>query len=85
MAWEHEHAGSASPATRAFAVTPNDSADLTHPCRAFYVGVSGDVKVTTLEGDTVTFVGVAAGVPHPIWCTRIFSTSTTATSIVAIY
>jgi len=75
-----------APASNAFAVTPNDSADLTHAARGLYVGASGDVKVDLVGGDTaVTLVGLAAGVVHPIRVKRVYSTDTTATSIVALY
>jgi hypothetical protein len=72
------------PATGAFAVTPNDSADLPFAYRGVYVGGSGDLKVTLYDGDTVTFVSLAAGLVHPIRCVRVWSTGTTATSIIGI-
>lgn len=74
-----------TPATRAFAVSPNDSADLAYVTRYLYVGVAGDVKVTTMDGDTVTLVGLAAGVLHPIRASKVFNTLTTAQSIVGLY
>ena len=72
-----------SPASEAVAVTPADATYLT-PTRGLYVGVSGDVKVIMLDGTTVTFTGLAAGVIHPIQCVLVFSTDTTATNIVAL-
>lgn len=77
--------GLESPAVNAFSVTPNDSADLSISTRGLYVGVSGDVKVDTVGGDTVTFVGLAAGIIHPIRAARIYSTDTTASSIIGVY
>lgn len=74
-----------APAENAFAVTPNDSTDLTHSSRALFVGGAGDVKVDTKGGDTVTFVGVTAGAILPVRVTRVYATGTTATSIVAVY
>lgn len=74
-----------SPISRGFAVTPSDSVDLSIYTRGIYVGVTGNVKVTTVGGDTITFVGLAAGIIHPIQAKRIFSTLTTATSIVGVY
>ena len=73
-----------SPAARAAAVTPADATYIT-PTRGLYVGVSGDVKVIMLDGTTVTFVGLVAGVIHPITCVLIYDTDTTATDIVALY
>lgn len=72
------------PAEKYSALTPNDSTNIT-PTRGLYVGVSGDVKVISIDGNTVTFVGLAAGVIHAISCTRVFETDTDAASIVAIY
>jgi len=74
-----------APASNAFAVTPNDSTDLTHAARALFVGGAGNVKVDTLGGDTVTFTGVLAGFVLPVRVLRVYSTGTTATNIVAVY
>ena len=71
-------------AKHATAVTPSDSVDLVEAARAIYLGVGGDVKLTTLGGDVVTFVGLAGGVVHPITAIRIWSTGTTASSIVRL-
>ncbi len=68
----------------ATAITPSDSADLTTPS-VVYVGGSGDVKVTTAQGDTVTFVGVISGGVLPVQVIRVWSTGTTATYMLRIY
>lgn len=73
-----------SPSAAAVAITPNDTTRIT-PTRGLYVGVSGDVKVIMLDGTTVTFTDLAAGVIHPITCVLVYSTGTTATNIVALY
>lgn len=73
-----------SPSAAAAAVTPHDTNRIS-PTRGLYVGVSGDVKVIMLDGTTVTFTGLAAGVIHPITCVLVCSTGTTATNIVALY
>lgn len=73
-----------APASRAAAITPNDSADLTDSARAIYIGGDGDVRLTTVNGDTVTFVGVKAGTVLPVRTRRVLSTSTTATGLVAL-
>lgn len=74
------------PAEHAFAVTPADGTDQPHITRGIYVGVTGNVKVDMSGGETaITFVGLAAGVIHPIRAVRIYSTGTTATSIVGVY
>ncbi|MGA1670277.1 MAG: spike base protein, RCAP_Rcc01079 family [Candidatus Nanopelagicaceae bacterium] len=79
------HSGLESPAERAFAITGNDSTDLTVFPRAIYVGGAGNVKVITLGGDTVTFSGVLAGTVLPVRVKRVFSTDTTATNLIGIY
>lgn len=77
--------GLIDPAGGAMAVTPNDSADFEQVARGIYVGVSGDLKVDLADGDTVTFVTIAAGVIHPIQVRKVYATGTTATDIVAVY
>jgi hypothetical protein len=72
-----------SPAGAAIAVSPHDTTRF-EPTRGLYVGVSGDVKVIMLDGTTVVFTSLAAGVIHPIQCVLVFSTDTTATNIVAL-
>lgn len=68
------------------AVTPSDSLDLPGGlCRAFNLGVSGNVAVMYQSGATDILYGVAAGIPQPYQVKRILSTGTTATSISAIY
>ncbi len=72
------------PALSAYAVTPNDSADVSKATRAIYVGVAGDVKVDMADtGATITFKN-AEGI-LPIRVERIYSTGTTATDIVGLY
>lgn len=72
-----------APATHAQAVTPNDAVDLTNVSRALWVGGGGDVKVTMLDGTTLTFVAMTIGW-HPLRVSRVWATLTTATSIVAV-
>ena len=73
------------PAPSAIAVTTSDSADLAAFTRGIYVGVGGDVKVTMVCGQVVTFKNLAGGMVHPICAVRIWSTGTTATDIVGVY
>jgi len=75
-----------APATNAFAITPNDSTQLTFTTRALYVGGAGNV-VVRLSGDTanVTLVGVVAGTILPIRAILVAATSTTATNIIGLY
>lgn len=75
------------PASHAAIVTPSDSTDLASATRAIYIGAAGAVKLTTLGGETLVLASgvLAVGVPHPIRATRIWSTGTTATPIVAVW
>ena len=74
-----------SPAEFAYAVTPHDTNDLDPYTRGFYVGGEGDVKLDTVQGDTVTLVNCPQGSYHPIRTKRIYATTTTATNIIALY
>jgi len=65
-------------------VTPDDDNDLAmKPCRALYIGTAGTLRVT-VNGSTVDFGAVAAGV-FPVAATRVHSTGTDATGILALY
>tara|TARA_B100000902_G_scaffold108276_2_gene109963 strand:- start:4471 stop:4974 length:504 start_codon:yes stop_codon:yes gene_type:complete len=50
-----------------------------------YVGASGNIRVTTAGGDDVTFVGVQTGTFFPVQVVKVWSTSTTATDIMALW
>lgn len=65
-------------------VTKSDSNYLDFVPRGVYVGGSGDLAVEDSGGNQVTFVGLAAGVVHPISPYKILSTGTTATGIVIV-
>lgn len=72
-----------TPYKRAVAVTASDSTVL-RPTRAVYVGGAGALAVT-INGVNVTFAAVPAGTTLPISVTKVLSTGTAATSIVALY
>jgi hypothetical protein len=72
------------PALHAAVVTPSNTVDLTYVSRALVIGTAGDVKVTTLGGETVTLPAVPAGI-LPLRVTRVFATGTTAASISALW
>ena len=73
------------PARHGTAVTPSDTADLTVASRGLIVGSSGNVQVTFVGGETVVLPSLAAGVLHAIAASRIWSTNTTAATIVAVW
>lgn len=73
-----------APAIGAAAVTASDSADLTDtPTRALWVGTAGDVKCDMQSGETVTFKNVSGLLPVAV--KRVYSTGSTASSIIALY
>lgn len=76
--------GLSSPAAHAAAVTPDDATDLTTAPRALFLGAGGDVKVTMVGGETVTFTNAPQGY-NPLRVTRVWSTGTTATNITAVW
>jgi hypothetical protein len=81
--YETHQGGLEAPARDAFAITPNDSTDLAVSTRALYVGGTGNVKVDTVAGTTVTFTAVPVGI-LPVRVRRVHSTGTTATNIVGM-
>ncbi len=74
-----------APAGNAAAVTKSDATVFAPPARGLYVGGAGDVAVTTVGGDVVTFVGVLAGTVLPVYVTKVMATNTSATSIVRLW
>lgn len=68
----------------ATAITTSDTVNLTTPS-VVYVGVGGTVKVTTAQGDDVTFVGILAGSVIPVQVIRVWATGTSATNLLRIY
>lgn len=72
-------------AYRAAAVTKSDSTILP-VTRGLYIGGAGDVAVI-MAGDTaaVTFSAVPVGTFMPVQVTKVMSTNTTATLMLALY
>ncbi len=75
----------ANPAVGAALVTPNDATDLPNgPCRALYIGVTGNINIDTPQGDTILFSNVPVGI-LPVGAKRVRVATTTATLIIALY
>ena len=72
------------PAAHAFAVTPNDSTDLSETTRALYVGTAGSLAAIMASGASVTFGSLASGTVLPVRVTRVLSTGTTASAILGL-
>lgn len=67
-------------------VTPSDTVDLPGGvCQALYVGTAGNLSVITASGTTVLITGATAGSVIPLQVSRVKSTSTTASTILAFY
>ncbi len=73
------------PALSAAVVTPSDTDDLPNYSRMLYVGASGDVKVTTINGSEVTFKNVPVGIlmvqARKVWD----APATSASDILALW
>ena len=78
--------------SRVLAVVKSDTVNIpsvngaaqTDPC-VLYTGSGGIIRVLTAGGDDITLNAVPAGVVLPIQVVRVFSTTTTATGIVALW
>ncbi|KAA0697404.1 hypothetical protein DTW90_18410 [Neorhizobium sp. P12A] len=68
----------------AAAVTPDDANDLAYVTRGIYVGVAGNLAVNMSGNGGPVTIPVQPGL-HPLAVSRILSTGTTATGIVAIW
>lgn len=68
-----------------FAITPNDSTDLSYITRGLYVGGAGDIVLRAEDNSSnVTLVAVPAGSVLPIRVKRVLSTGTSATNLVGL-
>lgn len=76
--------GSGEPAIGWFAISPSDIADLPLWPRAIYVGVSGSIRMRSVNGEEETFDAVPVG-EHAFRPVRILATGTTATGIKGLY
>lgn len=74
-----------NPAESAVAVTPSDTTAFGTLCRALFVGGAGNVSLVMSDGSAIVFYGLNAGTILPVRGTRVNSTGTTATNIVALY
>lgn len=62
----------------------SDTVDFPYGARSLYIGVTGNVKVTTIDGSVLTFVGVQAGSILPVQVARLWSAGTTSTSVLGL-
>lgn len=72
------------PPVNGFAITTSDTATLTHVTRWIWVGGTGDITLTTLNGDIVLLKNVPVGL-LPMCAQKVFATGTTATLLTGLY
>lgn len=71
------------PAYRSFAITPSNTVDLPETVRRIWVGVAGNIKITMMDGDTITYTNVPVGY-FEHFAVRVFVTGTTATGLIGV-
>ena len=79
--------GWGAPASHAFSIgAGDDTNELTYVVRGIWVGTAGDIKLTTIGGETITFVGAVAGSVVPVVAVKVFATGgTTASNMIGLY
>lgn len=50
-----------------------------------YIGTAGNLRVTTIAGDDVTFTGINTGAFFPVQVIKVWATGTTASNIIALW
>lgn len=68
----------------AFAIAPNDAADLLPRVTAIYVGGAGAIAIQNADGSQVIFVAVPVGTILPVSPKRLLATGTTATLLLGL-
>lgn len=76
--------GLGEPAEKWFLITPSDTAELAYITRAVRAGGAGDLAAQREDGTVVTIPSMLAGETIAIRAHRIYSTNTTATSILGL-
>jgi hypothetical protein len=74
---------------QAVAITPSDTVAITHPAgeqftKAIYVGTTGNITAIMADGVSILFTSVPVGF-HTLSVTRIASSGTAASNLVALY
>lgn len=83
MAGHHTGVNSLPSAHDARVVVPSDTTVLP-TTRFLYIGTTGDVTVRMALGTDITFKSVPVGILR-VQVDKVYSTSTTATNILALY
>ena len=66
-------------------VNPDDISDLAIIGAIIFVGGGGNLKVTTVSGDTVIYKNLPDAYTLAVQVRKVFDTNTTATDIIAQY
>lgn len=74
-----------APYTGGFPITKSDVTVFSQPTRGIWVGGTGDLAVTYLDGTTDIIQAVPAGMMLRIRATQVLNTGTTATKISGLY
>ena len=72
------------PSGVAHTIVPHDTNDLPFTTRGIYFGGTGNVTVQMMNGVTQLFSNLPGGFVLPIRVTKVLSTGTTATLMVAL-
>lgn len=73
-----------SPARRAFAIVPSDSAAIGQLPKALYVGGAGNLTLRAVDSTGDVTIAVQAGQILPLRASHVRATGTTATGLVAL-
>jgi len=73
-----------SPSGDAFAITPHADEDLATSTRGIYVGVTGNINLITVGGQTVLFENLPAGFILPVRAKRVLVSLTSATKLIGL-
>jgi len=71
------------PIVHSVPVVPSDVLALP-PTRAIYVGTPGNITLQHIDGTSVLFTAVVAGI-LPVAVVRVMATGTTAANLIALY
>ena len=72
------------PASHLFLITASDTDYLPYVTKAIRVGGAGNLRVLTVGNEDVTIPSLVAGETVSVCAQKVFSTSTTATSLMAM-
>jgi hypothetical protein len=68
----------------AFDITPHNTNELPYVTRAIYVGGVGDLRIKTMNGETVTFSAVPTGTTLNIRAVVVLNQGTDATGLIGL-